>query len=108
MLWRISIAEALKACEGPGALMHSHMAASLGVFSLNFFEGSFLQFKVWQPHTIHASTVIPMFLAVPSMILIPASTVVAFRSGIFVSAISCTVACPQSAGLLHAARAHIA
>ena len=38
----------------------------------------------------HASTVMPMFLAVPSMIFIPASTVVAFKSGIFVSAISCT------------------
>lgn len=32
----------------------------------------------------------PMFLAVPSMIFMPASTVVAFRSGILVSAISCS------------------
>ena len=84
------------------------MAVSLEVLPLRFFKGTSLWFKVWQRHTIHASTVIPMFLAVPSMILIPASTVVAFRSGIFVSAISCTVASPLSAGLLHAACAHIA
>ena len=35
-------------------------------------------------------TVTPMFLAVPSTIFIAASTVVAFRSGSFISAISCT------------------
>lgn len=48
-------------------------------------------------HELHtaaqaSTTVMPMFFAVPSMMFMPASTVVAFRSGILISAISCSAA----------------
>ena len=44
-----------------------------------------------------STTVMPMFLAVPSMMRMPASTVMAFKSGSFVSAISCSIQQPKTA-----------